>query len=359
MLTDHTIHQDVEPIKIIIKYESEPIYTYSLHNQKPCNVIPSTTRTASPILTDDCDYNEIQDTPDDNSLTEHSELSNSSLKCKCTGRSDGNKNATTDKGQTLLTSYFSKSTSSTAKPVQSVPDEKPQRRPPKRDLQKRRAKRVLRKYQRLPKVRQRRQPSKLLQILRNFKRSSLEGLFEHNPVILNVYRCFNSIDLFTRLLFDLHNMSGATATQNVKRPGKSSADELGKRLKIESPPFADDGAGESPTAAAILADRDGCSLPKRGQKGQRTVDNTKLMMLPVSREDTNEKDFCKCLCVFLCENSILNSGFAVFAQNFMDKVEETYFAEDRPDKVDEFHAILQKFSVDSEKAPDLYYVSLP
>lgn len=41
----------------------------------------------------------------------------------------------------------------------------------------------------------------------------------------------------------------------------------------------------------------------------------------------------------------------------MDKVEETYSAENNEEKIIEFENILRTFDPNVEKAPDLYYVS--
>lgn len=48
----------------------------------------------------------------------------------------------------------------------------------------------------------------------------------------------------------------------------------------------------------------------------------------------------------------------MFAQNFMDKVEETYLSENNDEKFIEFENILRSFNPSIEKAPDLYYVNI-
>lgn len=48
---------------------------------------------------------------------------------------------------------------------------------------------------------------------------------------------------------------------------------------------------------------------------------------------------------------------SVYAQNFMDKVEETYLAENKPEILTTFQDLLQTFSPSTDTVPDLYYVS--
>ncbi len=47
---------------------------------------------------------------------------------------------------------------------------------------------------------------------------------------------------------------------------------------------------------------------------------------------------------------------SVYAQNFMDKVEEIYGAENKAEKVTEFLHILQTFNQATDKVEELYYV---
>ncbi|KAJ6646294.1 GON-4-like protein, partial [Pseudolycoriella hygida] len=115
-----------------------------------------------------------------------------------------------------------------------------------------------------------------------------------------------------------------------KKSNKEAGDETQNR---KSKPVED--VAEPQDSVNPCSSTSAPASTKKNPKTQRT-DNTRLMLLPETREDTNEKDL-------------------VYAQNFMDKVEEVYLAENKSEKITEFLHILQTFNESTDKVEEMYY----
>lgn len=102
---------------------------------------------------------------------------------------------------------------------------------------------------------------------------------------------------------------------------------------------------------------------KRLPKNQRTSDNTRLLLLSENGQESSEKDFrkqtdCETVPIQLFTNYSHICFISVFAQRFLDRVEETFINENEHHKYTEFLSILRNFSENQEVrcGADLYLV---
>lgn len=127
--------------------------------------------------------------------------------------------------------------------------------------------------------------------------SSHSDLLDY-PQLLAVYNCCQALDIYLRITHFHNNMSASSTTTAMasKRSGNkqvtSTDDCTVKKSK------AIDNEVPSTSASSSIAAQQPAVEIKRGQKGYKTVDNTRLMMMPESREEANEKDLSKLLLTF-------------------------------------------------------------
>lgn len=119
---------------------------------------------------------------------------------------------------------------------------------------------------------------------------------QRNPLLLNVLNCIRSLEIYANSLIDL-KMSG-TLKRNKAAVGTASTttgavgEDVSRKVLRPNDDYAESTTLEKDaTSANSLQNR-------RTQKTPRTPDNVRLMLVPESPEDTNEKDSSKSISVF-------------------------------------------------------------
>ncbi|XP_053966533.1 uncharacterized protein LOC128868456 [Anastrepha ludens] len=177
----------------------------------------------------------------------------------------------------------------------------------------------------------------------NLKQKEL--FYKRAPVVLQVYRYFKALELYTDLLDQLK-----MACRNAPTDGAGCGSTANEQAVANS---AYNSLHHSPTSKQLVhcgyfgkrtraqlaqqqALEDESSVCSRSKKASRQEENFKHMLLPDSAEDANRKD-------------------AIYAFNFYEKVEETFKASNRPEDCKKFNHILKTFDPRRDKVSDLYY----
>lgn len=119
--------------------------------------------------------------------------------------------------------------------------------------------------------------TKLCKIVESFKKKHLQWDNIKGKKLLAVCCSIQAINIYVTLV----KFNFKMANNNVKRVGKEAVDELNRRSKFFEEIAVEQQEINSPTSINVAS--------KRNPKTQRS-DNTRLMLLPETKEDINEKD---------------------------------------------------------------------
>lgn len=175
-------------------------------------------------------------------------------------------------------------------------------------------------------IRRRRQLTrKFHRLLSNFNHAHTDpnATLDESLISTKLFNYLTEFDTFARLLFLRVNEEAMDNPTTVTGP-------TAKRAKLD-----DDAAAQAAASAAKRA----LETKRKLLKAQRMYENNRLLLQPEPLEVVKERD-------------------SLFAWNFMQKVRETYLAEGRPEKVDEFLQILKNVKA-TDSVPLLFTVSRP
>lgn len=175
-------------------------------------------------------------------------------------------------------------------------------------------------------IRQRRQLTrKFHRLLSNFNDAHTDrnATLDESLISTKLFNYLTEFDTFARLLFLRVNEEAMDNPTTATGP-------TAKRAKLD-----DDAAAQAAASAAKRA----LETKRKLLKAQRMYENNRLLLQPEPLEVVKERD-------------------SLFAWNFMQKVRETYLAEGRPEKVDEFLQILKNVKA-TDSVPLLFTVSRP
>lgn len=147
---------------------------------------------------------------------------------------------------------------------------------------------------------------------------------DESLISTKIFNYLKDFDIFARLLFV--QISHKRATSAMEPGGTASASSSGptaKRVKLDD--------------EAVHAKRTH-ELNRKLLKAQRMYDNNRMLLQPEPLEVVRERD-------------------SLFAWNYMHKVRDTYLAEGRPEKMDEFLRILRNVK-STDSVPALYQVRI-
>lgn len=314
-------------------------------------------------------------------------------KCRCSAK-NSNDNTTTisspstqlERGQTLLTSYYF----AKFNPDESIESNRQHEKPSTYHRSRRiaAAKKQLgrlRKRDRLMRIRRNR-----LKFLENRRRQQLAEIntnltkklvyiFQYfvreqrverqwltdngaaaieNPLVIRVFNSIKTFQFYVDLI-----CSRLTVVMKRTNAGKTIDEPSGRNKFGRS--NEDEGIAAMLTVPNDSSAAGGCAggatpRSKRSLTALRSHDNTRQMLMLELQDDVNEKDFGiqkKSHASHKYINPFTRFAFAVFAQNYMEKVEDVFIGGNKPEKMEEFLEILKGFDPTTEKAPKLYYVS--
>lgn len=347
-----------DQIQITVKYAgSEAINIDPITLNVPINTYNRPTSNSNSIENRPIDqflsYSEINrfDTKsfyslDDFDLSEKSNDNKCSCNCKCNSTKKNNE-------ERLLNLYFENETSNLLNSSPLVKKLKSKKRKKSNELLR-----------------------KLYSILKTFncyKSEAIRLFGERNQNLINVYNCLKTFEVYAEFVLYCE-MSNSSSIKRTKQPSSTSPPDDGTTKKIK-PSSEETVAGGSGDAAAAGTSRSSVIVAsdtnppmekesamiggnKRGQK-LKVIDNARPLVLPESKEDSNEKDFSELrLSLKLKKYLKIFFSVSVFAQNFMDKVEETFCQENREEKFLEFEDVLKTFDPVYETVAELFHVNM-
>lgn len=217
-------------------------------------------------------------------------------------------------------------------------------------------KRILRKYFKLNKrnfiVKKRLQRCLVLIIRSNKEQTTRHWRqYSHNTNLLYVYQ----------FIVIYHQFTSAILTKQFESNAKMTTDTIMinrrvQRIMNENPNNGREANDDNNHLGPNLVD----AGTKRLSKNQRNSnDNNLLMLLTENANESTEKDYCQLLNFsFVLIHLITILFFAVFAQHFIDRVEETFANDNLHHKFTEFLNILRVFNENQPKqnGADLYLV---
>lgn len=276
------------------------------------------------------------------------------------------------KGQRLLTSFFAvkrkPTTTGTSEikndddfgPTESINDyhdpTEPNDRPKNLLLQRNR---ILRKYCKLNNgkfiVKKRLQRCLVLIIRSNKEQTTRHWRqYSHNTTLLYVYQCI--------LIY--HQFTSAILTKQFESKEKMTTDTIMINRRAQRALNEQPNNGREANDDNHLGPNIGDAAIKRLPKSQRNAnDNNLLMLLTENANESTEKDYCEFMAFRFCVRLILFQFlcvhiFSVFAQHYIDRVEETFANDNLHHKFTEFLNILRVFNENQPKqnGADLYLV---
>lgn len=288
--------------------------------KRPTNVIPNDSRNGTFGTSCDCQCSRLNRSHYD--TTKYLLQACDQINCEHTHK--------LEKGQTLLTSYFSAlknlSTTTTLNAQQALLSDNVNKSERKTRLKWRSI--ILRKYS---KQNQRKKATiyalqrKLRKIVKRFKAKEAKHWrpYNYSTDLLFVYLCINTYHTYTRLLLRTFEPSEGDTVKSTNEKQLLHT-VLAKKYIQSAITTSRDTASISKTAInqlnsfrmntvnATNVPNGSDTAARRLSKTSKTIDNSRLMLLPESQHESTEKDCSECRGLVISELSLVTHEFVVF-----------------------------------------------